>query len=449
MKLSAVTIYPTALCNLDCSYCTLTKNNALHIADKDIKDSYLDENYYLNQLMALGEDNIKDITKVDFWGGEPTLKLHRTHNTVRQFIEYLPSIKEFFFSTNFTYSKVEEEIEGLIDVLGEYSDRNFTLKIQLSIDGPPEITDSARGIGVTEKFLENYELLVNKRFFADKYPNVSVVISYKPTLDINSVKKFLDVEYMIYYYKWFEDNLFDLAETMKNNKFKAKIRCLPNIAVPSPVSQQDGIDFATVCRNSMSVNMSVFRYYQSITMFVRGTKPRCDKTMRFCGAGSRMVELLPNGLYCGCHRAFLTFCDEYRELVTSYGDNKVLENRSIMSDSPNLIYQDASSFIDFCNNTNSYKTTNSAFHVGVMTVMYLAYLGQIDPKYVNKKEAEVAVQKYAMFNSTCVYDNYTSGGSQMVFLLSSYRLWLNGAIDIAVKANERGRVVNEFNKIFR
>lgn len=430
MNLQSITVYPTALCNLNCSYCPIAKNNSLSVVDKELKESFLDDGYYLRMLKDLGEDNIANVSKVSFWGGEPTLKLHRTYNMTRQFVDYFHKIDYFFFSTNLCYSNVCHEIEGFIDVLSEFPERKFVLKIQLSIDGPPEITDSARGEGVTGMFMNNYLKLCEEKFYSQKHPNVSIDICYKPTIDILSMKKFKDKTFMKEYYKWFEDTIFSPISLCVGDKLSVNFRAVPNIAIPAPISQEDGKDFAKVCENSLSMDMSDFKYYDSVTMFSTLNDFYDEPIMKTCGVGQYMVDLLPNNIYCGCHRAFLTYCDDYINSFENYKDKKPLENRGALNQLSPFIFNGADEFLEFCNKVTWSKTPTSSFHLSVMTIMYLASLGQIDKKYLSHEKAEWAAKKFSMFFTSCMLDNITSCGSQLIILMGQYRLWLNGAVEI-------------------
>lgn len=446
MHLTCVTLYPTATCNLDCVYCGITKVSNLSVIDEQFKESYEDKGYYTRQLLALGWENIKDIHRIEFWGGEPTLKLHRTHDTVREFIELLP-IDAFFFSTNLCYSKVDEEIKGLIDVCGEYPDRRFQIQIQLSIDGPPEITDAGRGKGVTEKFLNNYNKLCKKAWYSNIYPNVDVRLTFKPTLSTDNLKRFLDIDYMEYYYKWFEDNLYDVVSPYTTRKLSAYTQCIPNIAVPMEASKQDGIDFAKICKNAFHLSVhGHFKYYQNVVMFARHNRFKNRNCVAYCGAGRATVELLPEGKYCGCHRAFLTYLEEYRSAPNSkkYDDFRPLEHRYLeSSDRPIFIFNSAQEFIDFCERTDQPKSTTSAFFIQQGMIRYLAKLGQIDSKYQDPKEAQRVANLFTEYANTCLYDNYTTCGAQMLELFSNYRMFLNGAIDIIYLATERVNILEE------
>ena len=439
VHLTSLTLYPTPRCQLDCVFCPLTKMPYLSEMDKQFEKSYEDTNYYVRQLLNLGIDNIKDIHRIEFWGGEPTLELHRTFNVVREFIGLLPKLDSFYFSTNFAYSKVDEEIEGLVDVLGGFPDRKFTIRIQLSIDGPEEITDYSRGKGVTKKFMDNYHKLMDKQWFSDKYPNVFVETVYKPTLDTTSVKKFLDIDYIYHYYHWFEEALYDEAMEHKSSKYKPMIRAIPNLATPIEASMEDGLIFAEAERNALRLSIkNPFKYYNSVVMYTRNKKYSNINRVLYCGVGRGIVELLPLDKYCACHRAFLTYCDDYRNAICEPDvAKKVIDGRGLSSESPVFIYDNAKDFIDFCGRVGNMTTASSAFVTSQSTIRYLAKLNQIDNKYIDADEAFRAANLMSEYVSQCMYDNYTVCGTQMTSTFGAYRMFLNGAIDVIKVATER------------
>ena len=420
--------------------------------DKDFVESYEDRDYYKNMLLDVGWDNIKDIERMEFWGGEPTLALHRTHNVVRDYINTLPKLNKFFFSTNFAHDRVSDEIEGLVDVLGEFPDRDFLVQIQLSIDGPPEITDYSRGKNVTEKFLNNYRLLMDKKWFCDKYPNVKIRIVYKPTLDMGTVKLFDDMDYMINYFKWFEDNLYDSALKLQeetNGKFRVSIKARPNIATPLEASKEDGLWFAEMNKKALEVSIqNPFRYYDNIVMYTRfGKRPGRDRIL-YCGAGRSMLEILPKHKYCACHRAFLTYCEEYRKIANKYDISmKTIDHRSFDYSNPVMIFDTAQEFIDFCKRAEYPTTSSSTFLVEQGIIRYLAKLGQIDSKYQDPELAYKAANLLGEHVAECLYDCLTVCATQMSQVVSVYRLWLNGAIDVVDIASERVETLGRINKM--
>ena len=104
------------------------------------------------------------------------------------------------FSTNFTTKNWFEQFSGLLATLEKFPSRNFTLFIQLSIDGPEEINDLGRGKGVTKKFINHWIELIN--FISDNNipKNVKIILHFKPTLSIETIPLLQSKEAIIKYY---------------------------------------------------------------------------------------------------------------------------------------------------------------------------------------------------------------------------------------------------------
>jgi hypothetical protein len=103
--------------------------------------------------------------------------------------------------------------------------------------------------------------------------NIDLHIFFKPTLDNTSIRKLNTKEKIIDYYKFFEkwyEKLFSLK--MKNVHPSCSI---PNTAVPSPVTKEDGILFAKLIENCIEIEKEnkekhYFQFYQRITPYATG-----------------------------------------------------------------------------------------------------------------------------------------------------------------------------------
>ena len=100
----SVVLYDTALCNLNCRYCFISKNPSINMVDKELEQCFLDENYFSNLLKQyVSEDEIKEIHMLEIWGGEPLLKLKRIYSFIEKLVDLAPDFNEIFFSSNFTH----------------------------------------------------------------------------------------------------------------------------------------------------------------------------------------------------------------------------------------------------------------------------------------------------------------------------------------------------------
>lgn len=248
---SICVLYLTATCNLNCSYCYIDKSPVLQKIDQLLEETYQDD-YYFN-FMKKVFPNPKQLTKIEFWGGEPSYGLPRVHNTVRQVIKHYSNLSEFMMSTNLTTETWLDDFFGFLKVLGEFPERKFTFFLQLSLDGPTKVNDLNRGKGTTEKFTKNfYKLITNLDDFLKDVPNVNIRAHFKPTLDNYSIQLLQTKKDIIEYYQFFEQYK-DISLQVKNEKQWRLDLPIPNTAVPSPHTQADGERFANLCKLSYEI----------------------------------------------------------------------------------------------------------------------------------------------------------------------------------------------------
>lgn len=101
MEQSILVFYTTATCNLNCSYCYIDKNPALQEIDNLLDESFKGD-YYFNFAKEVFP-NPEQLREVEFWGGEPTLRLDRAYNVVDKLIQHYPNLIDFMMSTNLTH----------------------------------------------------------------------------------------------------------------------------------------------------------------------------------------------------------------------------------------------------------------------------------------------------------------------------------------------------------
>ena len=183
---STVIFYPATVCNLNCRYCSIDKNPALIQIDKILEESFKGD-YYINFTKEIFPDP-NQLTRVETWGGEPTLGWHRMHNLMHQIIENYPNFYEFFSSSNMVQPHFLTELQGMLNIFKEYPERKFTFYLQMSLDGTEKITDENRGKGVTKKLREVFKNMVS--ILHQIIPeNVKFECFFKPTLDIDNIKE--------------------------------------------------------------------------------------------------------------------------------------------------------------------------------------------------------------------------------------------------------------------
>ncbi len=452
MERSIAVFYTCGTCNLKCHYCGIDKNPILVKIDEALGKSF-EGDYYFNQLLTYFPKP-EQLRRLETWGGEPFLKMERIHPLVHKVIEHYPYFDQMFSSTNFSYPEWNDKFFGLMKQFEQYAPRKFNYYLQLSLDGPTEINDFNRGAGVTERCWENFQTLC-KRLPVELPENVTLHIYFKPTLDNTSIYKLDSKEKIIDYYLFFEewyDKLFNLHMENVNPSLS-----VPNTAVPSPVTKQDGIVFAELIKNCREIEKEnkekrYFKYYDLITPYASFSNECPRATYHYgsslCGSGSFLLGFLPDGLISTCHEGFTHFYEEYK---------KVAQNSSRVDDGATINFD---KFISeqgskYCLNKEKYEQYEcfvDNYHADGTTarlanmaglIMALALADQIDSQYLDEQKAAEAAIFLQNHTSYCMKDNYNTTGCYSLIPVGIPKLLLNGAKEYIEQRDEeidtRGR----------
>lgn len=432
-------LYTTATCNLNCTYCFIDKNPALIKIDNWLDESFMKTpEYYFNLAKEMFlQDKLEEI---QIWGGEPFLAMHRAYHTIDKCINYFPNLNTLMASTNMVSAQFFDEFWGLINVLGAHPDRQFTFRLQLSCDGPAEFTDTNRGAGVSEKIKEVFERLVLEA--QTKIPsNVTIAAHMKPTLDSRAIGLLQTDEAVFNYFTFFENYYQFYLDNNKNSNFKFTLP-IPNTAVPSPHTKDDGVKFANYCRITRKLEKEhCFKHYQVCTSFARRVKTTkgapvslCGQCVGHCGNGRSSVGLLPNNMISCCHNGFVDMLGEYKKNIqlnkSEHLNSAVIEKGIFTNQHNSLIFdKDSRDFQIYQEKLDSfYDPKNTAKITNVASLVYLcARNHQIDEKYMNKEEAVRGAMFILSHTSYCVRDNLGTTGSIFMYPLGMIRLLLNGA----------------------
>lgn len=190
-----LSIYTSSSCNLNCKYC-YEKNYKMKINHPQ------DYNIYIDKLLYFNIKNKETLESIELWGGEPLLGLQEFITYLPRFLNVFPNLKEIKLSSNFTVDNSADLISMLLYRINEYmfEDRHFTVKLQISIDGPQEINDFNRGIGSTQKVLNNIINLNNE------YNKVDLIVSTNSVFNIKPLYAILSYENMEEWFNFFLDN---------------------------------------------------------------------------------------------------------------------------------------------------------------------------------------------------------------------------------------------------
>ena len=445
--ITTIILYDTALCNLNCRYCFISKNEAMLALDKEIAESFADPNYYYNLAKEYTDSDLSQIKRIEVWGGEPLLYLERTYNFIEQIINTSSCFEEIVFSSNYCHNKVIPSLKGLVELFQKYPERKFKIVSQISCDGPPEINDLSRGQGVTQRILDNFYYLMENQYFLKDSTHIRISLTIKGTLDAISVKKFLSKDYNIYYYKYIEDNFFDKFEQYKNNYITLMLP-KPNLAVPAEYTQEDGKILAQIVKLQREIEEEnkvnkIFKYYKNITFFDRNRNFYYEKEADysycggFCGTGIHSIGLLPNGQGCGCHRTFADYSLDYTSKFNQgiRNDSTIITSQDF-ANTNYLIFHNKEEFDNHQRRMQTYYSSDcdicqstALLSVQANELRTLAYCGLVEEKYKDIEIATGAVKTLTRNLPLCLVDNLINCHLPMSLSNYQFKLFCNGALE--------------------
>lgn len=458
MHVSHMTVFTTALCNLDCNYCYICKDaagNLLQI-DKDIENDFK-ENNQIKQVLEYDPEAVNTIRGVTLWGGEPFLFIDRFIDNIEA---YFTTFKNFNFidtSTNFTIPNQVDQIKKLVDAIDKYytGPEQFRIDLQISIDGYEEMNDYGRGQGVTKKFLQNFNDLLKLKY---NHQKIKIYCHTKPTLSKETFH-FVDNEEGIL--KWF--NFFEEEMIKPFNNSHSHIDfapCLWNCAQPTEWSSADGKEYAKIAKLIMDLSPIIkgkSPYWSSMASLVPEAQlvasmildmdidqavqhfkaPTCGGG---CGSFIHNIVPIPHGLFTMCHRGLFDAYVEYSNNFKSKDNMNNLSKEFFQAkNSGDWIYtkeelhkmQDTMSSLDCHKNQIRYTDL-------VVSIREYAMAGLIDKRYQDIKTIEKTLG-YFLLNSYCLQDAYIFTGSWTTASMLEVPLLYNGVMEVVEQEIERVR----------
>lgn len=437
---SCCIFYTTAVCNLNCVYCYIDKSEVLQKIDNILDESFKGD-YYFNFAKKMFP-NPQQVTSMEIWGGEPTIRLDRIFYTMEKMIGHYPNLSDFSFSTNFTGDHWFPQFFGFCDVLRKFPYRRFKLRLQLSIDGPEYLNDPQRGTGVTREFVKHFKQFVQYKK-EDKYPsNLQIDFFFKPTLSNYSIPLLQTKEAIIEYYKFFE-RFKDACGYYEDERFSFGLS-VPNTACPSPHTVEDGKLFANLCKLCREIEKEnlvnpIFKYYREITPLARRGGYKGDNGCPnyggcgHCGMATRNVGLLPNNRISLCHNGFVDLISDYKIKSMEAGQLEAhnidaeLFNRNMDIRDTNCSEEEFKQYEQIVQHFHPSTGQNFQTVQLVGLIRYLAQQNLIEPKYHDEKNALDAAHFIQNATSYCIRDNLGSTGSSIGYPMGLIKLLLNGA----------------------
>ena len=463
-EIKQVTLFTTALCNLNCSYCYICKDKQgnLKLIDDELKEHW-DNDIFLNQLLHFDNSIQETLETIELWGGEPFLHIERFLNNRKKWLDSFPHVNKISWSTNFVVKDQVELIQNFINqISADYPERDWLFECQISIDGPKEMNDFGRGKGVTQIIINNFKKLCSIQL---NNPHINFKVSFKPTLSRETFQFLSTPEQVKSWFKFFSDNFFlPYKESKAPFSFFMGIF---NCASPVTWTENDGKIYANIIKNIALVEDEIISSYPGWDIFhtlvpdagtiLDGAIPKDllrystfneflkDNTHEYicngcCGVLHYSLTLIPHNKYTVCHRGIF---DEY----VDYCNNLI--NKTDFHGLSNKFYSAIANGIDWIFSEEQMKkiiTTMNQIYCHshsiwftdlIQNMRHYALSGIIDSKYQDPNES-MKVANIILNKSVCLADNYITTGSWTTYHNLDIPLFFNGAADIIYNSAEKG-----------
>lgn len=457
-KISHITLFTTALCNLNCSYCYICKDveGGLLLIDKDLENDF-NNGVQIKQILDYDAETKNSVEGLTLWGGEPFLHIDRFMDNIEDYFKTFQNLKLIDTSTNFTIPNQAKQIEKLLSLVDKYYNGKdiFTFDLQISIDGYEEMNDFGRGEGVTQRFLNNFYDLLNIKY---NYKKIQIVCHTKPTLSKETFKFLQNKEGIL---KWFQ--FFDEKMTTPYLKSKSKIDFHPslwNCAQPTEWTSEDGKNYTNITKQIFELSEQIkqdFPTWSNHTSLIPEAQGIANRLMEVdidyivnefsnpvcgggCGSFVHNLVPIPHNLFTMCHRGLF---DAYVDYSNNFKNKENMNNLSKeffqAQNSQDWIYTKTSmkkmekTMSDLYCHANQIRYTDL-----IVSIREYAMAGIINKKYENIEEISKTLG-YFLFNSYCLQDAYIFTGSWTTASMMEVPLLYNGTMDIVLKEIERIR----------
>jgi hypothetical protein len=325
-------------------------------------------------------------------------------------------------------------------------DKKFNIDIQVSLDGPPFITDKNRLGGSCKKITENCLYFTKELNKIGTDHKISMHL--KPTFGKDDIKIVSEFPNTLSYYKFFDDFITKWLEANYNNLININKGCDPTIVFPGTYTKEDGINFYNLLLNQLDLQKRDWQniipesdyYYRFKSKFNFFKEFYTKQHMFTCSAGDSCFGLgdIPGTLHI-CHQTFYTDHKSYKEAANSYGLSsetlKSIENGGVENLAKTYIYntsEEEVKLIKFLYNNRAHNDfTKHKVNVLTALTLELAEIEQINTCYKDIKLAEMLSAFVNILN--CTAESIALNSSAMVQSSTFLKLFGNGVFENILK----------------
>lgn len=437
---TAAEFLSAGICPMNCRYCYIPKNEKMKIIHAKIIKSIKSNEIFERLFNIYGEK----LEYLGFWGTEPTLTLPLITEKIPYIMKKFPNIKEFSYSTN-GLSDPSIIIDFIKKVNKEKLEHEVTIENQISIDGPPWITDYNRMEGAVEIILRNLYELIEMLNDINLQENLKFELQFKPTIDVENMKEFMDDIFKVREFQKFFKEISDYVKEKNKNKNLIFEGCgAITLVVPGKYTSNDGKIFAQFL--NIWHNFGLSSYTSRLLRIINFMDEMYKKRMFTCSGGDGNFGVSENIHL--CHRTFYMDEPEYVESIlmgeSSIGETEnwdvSLYNRGIIdwiNEKFIISPDDKDDIIRFLYVLRGHHDFWK-FQIGYIraALTELVLCDQADKRLI---EDEGIFELFALFMLGCMdcpMENLLNTGSINTIPISLIRLWGNGAFIEVLKTVE-------------
>lgn len=446
-------LFISARCNLACDYCFIHKSGQMEAIDQKIREE-LDSNGLIEKLLQAYGENLEEL---DLWGGETTLNLEYLTVAIPDLFKRLGKLKEINFSSNFTWPETVNKLLQLIETINaNLGERPFTLKVQISVDGPNFITDRTRGNGVLGKISTNLESFLDVIRERQLKKNFQVWINFKATLPMAIIRELTDDPAKLSeYWRCFAR----FAALYKSRYLPANIHLVaesgtPTVVIPGDFSADDGRIFARFLRRYVDealnnkdrflpeLNLTAMIPYlgRIRLLYSEIDQFRIQNRGLACGASARGFALGIDGDIHICHRSYFLEQDEHVKQVMEQMDQYEQGRLRLFRENQIVKVTDNYNFLRQQYTINCYRDfAPMSLQYLAVCLKTLAAAGQADPVYLKNDEYTQFTALFIKKATNCTIESALLTGSFHLNPLQLIKLWGNGAFTELLNCHERFR----------
>lgn len=445
----AVELFSAAWCNLDCKYCYIPKHNQT-IIDKhqEIIDEVKKVDPLIKRIKKLYGN---DVSIMSHWGSEPSLTIKYFKDFYHRAFKEFPSLKTISWSSNFL-SRIDDMVD-FISELSPHDDRELDFDIQLSLDGPPWITDENRRGGATKNIVENMYDFFEKinNLPEEKIKGKTIKTHFKPTMSKEQYVPMTNYDTVYNYYLFFDKVCWNLSERNKKGRIKPTFNCDPTVICPDDYTKQDGINFNKMYETIQEVRHNVtfrkikpdFNYYFAFQKLCILSHELFTKSKMFtCSAGDSQF-----GISERLHPCHDTFYHPYEAMKDAYkkdndrshsnheSDNVQTGRMDITKDKltkniDSLSNKELFDYIYMMRGFHDFTKMRLTYCMAIIKEM--AYCGQVSECYKNDDMAEL-LALFSITRHSCPTGHMQYLGSMNLIHPVYFKLFGNGLLENFVR----------------